>query len=89
MKPSRFWISNGKGVANYSIIAYHKALYDAGVANQNLVPVSSVPPAHYIEPIKQQGLTWVPFSEEQAKNIKASKKVTKMQTPKKFIINLP
>ena len=70
MKPTRFWTSSGKGVANYSIIAYHKALYDTGVANQNLVPVSSVPPAYQIEPIKKQGLTWVPFTEDNAKIIK-------------------
>ena len=70
MKPTRFWTSNGKGVSDYSIIAYHKALYNAGVANQNLVPVSSVPPANQIEPIKKQGLTWVPFTEKNAQIIK-------------------
>ena len=70
MKPTRFWTSEGKGTSNYSIIAYHKALFNAGVANQNLVPVSSVPPAHQIEIIKEEGLTWVPFTEERAKIIK-------------------
>jgi pyruvoyl-dependent arginine decarboxylase (PvlArgDC) len=69
-KPTRFWVTTGCGIdAEHYINSYDKALYDAGISEQNILGVSSVPPATKIEPIVRDGLTYVPMPEEASSRV--------------------
>ncbi|MHA1681791.1 MAG: pyruvoyl-dependent arginine decarboxylase [Promethearchaeota archaeon] len=59
--PTRFWIVAGKGFdKEHSITAYDTALYECGLADQNMLQVTSVPPPDMIDVVIENGYTWVP-----------------------------
>jgi len=59
--PTRFWVTTGIGIhPEHSINAYDQALYMAGISEQNIIAVSSVPPADMIYPKIIDGITYVP-----------------------------
>ena len=61
-KPTRFWEARGYGFhKEHSINAYDLALRAAGICQQNILTVSSIPPAEQITPIVKKGMTYVPF----------------------------
>ncbi len=61
MLPTRFWVVKGTGLdAEHEISAYDMALYRCGVADQNMLQVTSVPPSEEIEVVIENGYTWVP-----------------------------
>ena len=60
MIPTRFWMTKGVGIADDPLSAYDAALYDAGLGNQNIVTVSSVPPPTMIDVRISEGCTEVP-----------------------------
>ena len=43
--PESYFISSGKGRSKHQLVAFDKALCDAGIANYNLLKVSSILPA--------------------------------------------
>jgi pyruvoyl-dependent arginine decarboxylase (PvlArgDC) len=62
MLPTRFWIVKGTGIAEeHDISAYDMALYECGLADQNMLCVSSVPPPEMIEVVIDNGFTYVPM----------------------------
>jgi len=64
MLPTRFWIIKGTGIAEeHDISAYDMALYECGLADQNMMCVSSVPPPDMIEVVIENGFTYVPLPE--------------------------
>jgi pyruvoyl-dependent arginine decarboxylase (PvlArgDC) len=59
--PLRFWITTGIGIhPEHQINAYDQALYMAGISEQNIIAVSSVPPEIQLIPKIINGLTYVP-----------------------------
>lgn len=59
--PTRFWVTTGIGIhSEHQINAYDGALYAAGISEQNIIAVSSVPPVEQIFPKIINGLTYVP-----------------------------
>ncbi len=46
MTPQYYTIVSGKGEGNYALVAFDKALLDAGIGDYNLVKVSSILPPH-------------------------------------------
>nr|MDO8110178.1 pyruvoyl-dependent arginine decarboxylase [Candidatus Sigynarchaeota archaeon] len=62
MLPTRFWIVKGTGLAEeHDISAYDMALHQCGLADQNMLGVTSVPPQEKIEVVIENGFTWVPL----------------------------
>ena len=47
--PESYFISSGKGCSEHQLVAFDKALCDAGIANYNLLKVSSILPAGAIK----------------------------------------
>ena len=67
--PIRFWVTMGYGLhPEHSINAYDEALRRAGICDQNIIQVSSVPPPEQISPVVRHNITYVPMpTEEQLK----------------------
>ncbi|HME54185.1 MAG TPA: pyruvoyl-dependent arginine decarboxylase [Candidatus Lokiarchaeia archaeon] len=62
MLPTRFWVVKGTGIAEeHEINAYDMALYECGLADQNMLCVTSVPPHELIEVVIENGFTYVPM----------------------------
>ena len=60
--PTRFWVTMGYGLhSEHPINAYDQALFRAGLCNQNMRMLSSVPPDTLIKPIIKNGTTFVPL----------------------------
>ena len=70
--PQRFWITTGVGIhPEHQINAYDQALYMAGISEQNIIAVSSVPPTEMIQPKIINGISYVParmLTPEEAKH---------------------
>ncbi len=62
MRPKQFWMASGSGISEVHYLnAFDNALKECGLLNQNLVPVSSIPPAQMIDVIIRDGETWIPI----------------------------
>lgn len=60
--PRRFWITMGHGLhPEHQINAYDEALHNAGICDQNMCMLSSVPPSIMIHPVINHGMTYVPM----------------------------
>jgi len=59
--PTRFWMTLGWGIdPERRTGAYDQALYHAGLCDQNIIAVSSVPPKKQLEVPTRQGISYVP-----------------------------
>jgi pyruvoyl-dependent arginine decarboxylase (PvlArgDC) len=62
--PTRFWVAQGYGTTpEHKLTAYDRALHMAGIADQNIIGISSVPPSIQIVPIIKDGVTYIPTPE--------------------------
>ena len=67
--PTRFWVTTGVGIhPEHQINAYDQALYMAGISEQNIIAVSSVPPPVMIKPNIINGISYVPAPESDVKS---------------------
>jgi pyruvoyl-dependent arginine decarboxylase (PvlArgDC) len=65
--PTRFWVTTGVGIhPEHQINAYDQALYMAGISEQNIMGVSSVPPPVMIKPKIINGISYVPVPDSDA-----------------------
>lgn len=63
--PTRFWMTLGWGIHHeLPTRAYDQALYHAGLCDQNIIAVSSVPPKTQIEVPTREGISYIPVWKE-------------------------
>jgi len=84
--PTRFWMTLGWGIhPELPTRAYDQALYHAGLCDQNIIAVSSVPPKTQIEVPTREGISYVPDWEGvksgRAGDILKSLRVAKLDIP--------
>ena len=87
--PTRFWMAQGFGIAEEDLVnAYDNALYHAGLADQNIRTVSSVPPNTQVQVHTRDGYTYIPTGFDLAFPMRPTKWTLHNQTVKREDIEL-